>query len=233
MMIPQKIFITAILLALLISVQSVTAQQNGQPAAVPVDVVDFVTRVYPHGVPYEQAIRYSGNDVTVLLDMLDDNRYAQYRSNIVSTLGFIGSSRAVLPLVYFIQVGSGVIDAEQYRAKAAAIISLGYLINRNANATALDYLKGGIEPNVWSKRKIRWTTAFFPDETSRNIELAKQSLIALGLSGHPEATAILREQQSRPQQRSAAALSDNLLDELLKANEEIARDGLGEYYQQE
>jgi len=68
----------------------------------PMDVKEFVRRIFIEGVPYEEARKYGPTDVPTLLKMLADPKEEAYRTNIVVTLGIIGDERAVDPLIAFL-----------------------------------------------------------------------------------------------------------------------------------
>ena len=77
----------------------------------------------------------------MLLEMLSkpmENN--EFLSEIVTTLCFIGSEKAVEPLIKF--VNSPLKSEAAFNAKNAALIHLGDLINRTKSKAALDFLTG-------------------------------------------------------------------------------------------
>src|SRR4051812_14932644 len=77
-----------------------------------ISINEFVKRVYVHGVPFEEAVQYGSTVTPELIKMLEDPSYAPYWSNVVVTLGMVGDSRAIKPMLKFLQAGTGEIPAE-------------------------------------------------------------------------------------------------------------------------
>ncbi|MGH8604892.1 MAG: hypothetical protein ACREXR_19535, partial [Gammaproteobacteria bacterium] len=107
-----------------------TAAATTKPASL-ADIRGFVRRLFIHGIPYEETIRYGAQVVPTLLDMLADPKEEQAWPNIVIVLGMLGDERAVIPLISLIeQSGEGEINYVRYEAKKNAILGLGYLVNK-------------------------------------------------------------------------------------------------------
>lgn len=192
------------------------------------DVRAFVHQTFIHGVPYEQASRFTSSDATVLLGMLGDPQERASWPNIVVTLGIIGDERAVDPLIsFFSREVSGTLSSSEYTAKTSALMSLGYLINRSRNLKALTYLIDSLTPETWAARKLNWASPYHPAEADRNQQLTAMAVVGLALSGHPTARGALVALQTRI---GAGAPDRALVEEALRAHEIIARDGLAAYY---
>jgi hypothetical protein len=117
------------------------AAATDETASLP-DIRDFVRRLFIHGVPYEESIRYGPNVIPTLLEMLADPREERAWPNIVIVLGMLGDDRALTPLISFIEQNpGGRLDYNRYEAKKNAIFALGYLVNKSGNQQALAYLK--------------------------------------------------------------------------------------------
>lgn len=100
------------------------------------DVRQFVRQDYIHGIPPDVASSFRSNaNVEILTQMLSDSRESQYWSNVAVTLGLIGNERTLEPLVAFITRGTGTLAPEQYKAKSAAVVALGFL-TRNLQGAA-------------------------------------------------------------------------------------------------
>jgi hypothetical protein len=79
-------------------------EQPGKVEVPPIDVRQFVRRLYPEGIPYAQARALQPEAVPELLRLLADRREELYWTNIVTTLGMIGSAEAIEPLIRFLEV---------------------------------------------------------------------------------------------------------------------------------
>ncbi|WP_436105494.1 hypothetical protein [Massilia sp. LjRoot122] len=106
----------------------------------PADVRDFVSRHWVEGVPWELASQYGEKDARLLLDWLvqEPQQHEEFLTQIVATLGYIGSEIAVQPLIDFVQ-GPGTGRAV-FNAKNTALLRLGDLANRSGSQAALDFL---------------------------------------------------------------------------------------------
>ncbi len=194
-------------------------------------VTTFVQQLFPHGVPKADASKYNSSDTTTLLALLADPRQQTFHSNILETLGYICDETTVSPIVAYIQDGQGVISAEQFRAKNSGLLALGYLLNRNPNSSALNYLTDSLDRHIWQARNISWTTAFFPDLTSQDLQLVRQAAVGMTLSGSPQAAAALKRKMS-PQVSDNPDLqpaTSGMLEEMLQANQTINQHGLNNY----
>lgn len=206
------------------------------------DIRSFVHQTYIGGVPYTEVAKMStGEAMPVLLEMLNDPLEEEYLPNIVVTLGMLGDDRTVAPLIGFISRPESrwELSRSQSTAKTSAVMALGYIVNKTGNAQALAYLEEGINPQVWEGRNLQWTSDFYPSTVERNNQMAIMSILGLGVSGNPEAGKILRElQQPAPASRTGAAVSQalptldsSIVNEALKAHEDISRNGLKQYYE--
>jgi len=193
-----------------------------------IDVREFVRQTFIHGVPYEEASKYGSEVVPVLLAMLDDPREEVYWANIVATLGIIGDDQAFKPLISFLEKEfPGTLSYSHYVAKTSVLMSLGYLINKSGNQQALSYMQGGLNPAAWTERRLNWKSPFHDTAAQRDQQLVSTAVIGLALSGHPAAResllAFQKELGAKPEFRELVA-------EAIRANEEIAREGLAGYY---
>jgi HEAT repeat protein len=200
-----------------------------RPLRTPRTIKDFVHQTFIHGVPYEQASEYGPEVVPTLLAMLESPREETYWSNIAVTLGVIGDERALAPLIKFVeQGGPGPLSSSQYAAKTSALMSLGYLINKSKNEVAINYLVGGLQSSSWKDRGITWRSPFHESTAAQDQQMVSTSIMGLALSGHPAARAALvtfqRESGEKPEFTA-------LLDEAIRANDEINRVGLRGYYE--
>jgi len=190
------------------------------------DVRAFVRQTFIHGVPYEQASRFTSTDATILLEMLGNVQERASWPNVVVTLGVIGDERGVDPLIaFFSREVSGTLSSSEYSARTGVLISLGYLVNRSKNLKALTYLIDSLTPETWATRKLSWVSPYHATEAERNQQLTAMAVMGLALSGHPLAREALLLFQSR-----VGAQDRALVEEALRAHEVIAREGLAAYY---
>ena len=106
----------------------------------PSDVREFVSRHWVEGVPWELAAQYTEKDARLLLDWLvnEPEKHEEFLTQIVSTLGHIGSEIAVQPMIDFVQAPRS--GRAVFNAKNTALLRLGDLANRSGSRTALDFL---------------------------------------------------------------------------------------------
>ncbi len=222
--------------AVAIGAEMILDQDGHESNATHMDVKDFVRRVFIQGVPYNSASKYNVSDVPVLLGMLRDPANEQHWSNIVVTLGIIGDTSVVAPLISFIESDEGedALTDEHYKAKASAVMSLGYVINKTGNPQALTYLRESLDPQAWTKRGVDGLASFQASTAERNTDLSKHALLGLALSGHPKAAEALGALQqpalTKSQQAFQAQIGD-LVSEALKDHRKIASQGLAGYYE--
>jgi hypothetical protein len=105
----------------------------------PQDVRAFVSQHWIQGIPYQAASQYGEADARLLLEWLNEpEKHEEFLPEIVTTLGFIGSELAVQPLIDFVQNPRA--TRAVFKAKHAALIHLGDLINKSGSQAALDFL---------------------------------------------------------------------------------------------
>ncbi len=204
------------------------------------DIRTFVHRIYIEGVPYEEAARFDpAASVPILLDMLADPKEADYWPNIVVTLGMLGDERAVDPLIQFLQQGATApLSHPQYIAKSSVVMALGYIVNKSGSEKALQFLVESTDPEVWTRRDIKWSSPYHSTEVERNRQLTIMSVLGLGLSGDPRAARVLRSLRQAPATPQAknlrAQIPDvgDVLKDALQANQKIAKTGMADYYRQ-
>lgn len=198
------------------------------------EIKGFVSQVFIHGVPYEEANKYDAPVVPTLLKMLEDPTQEAHWANIAVVLEIIGDERAVDPLLTFIEKGvEGKMSRYHYVAKTSALMGLGYLVNKTGNEKALNYLKGSVIPETWESKKITGISPFQASMAERNTDLSKYAILGLALSGNPSAAETIRSLQKpmdTETKRAFQAQVSDVVSDALKTNEEISREGLTNYY---
>ena len=210
--------------------------QGASPQATAEEVVrKFVTPLYAEGVPYDGA-RDLGKQVgqqaeSVLIRMIGQQDMKASQSNVVVTLGILGSADAAKRLIAFIEDGSGPLPTDEVQPRMDAVVALGYAANVAADATALNYLLSGADPAYWTPPRINWT---LPDKGSPAGRLRTRTISALGLSGNKDAHQMLLKLQKTGGGggRGGGAVTGEqaLIAEALDANEYIEQNGLSKYY---
>jgi hypothetical protein len=167
-----------------------------------------------------------------------------YHENVALTLGMIGSERAVEPLIAYTVDGpaggeagnAASHEAEPRRAfkgRVGAIIGLGYLANQTGSEAALGFLKASVAPAEWDARGLELGALAEGSGTPPDLELSRYAIIALGLSGRPEAAETLRALAAEPATRGdgpEAEVLDGAVAQGLELFGEIEGRGLLEYY---
>jgi HEAT repeat protein len=168
--------------------------------------------------------------------MLAEPREEKYWPNIVVTLGMLGDERALDPLIQFLEEDAAVpLSHSRYIAKTSVVMALGYIVNKNGNKKALEFLIESIDPVVWTQRGIAWKSPYHRTEAARNQQLSIMSILGLALSGNQTALKILRSLRVPATRQAASARAqirgiDDILREAIAANEKIAKSGLAAYY---
>ena len=112
-------------------------------------------------------------------------------------------------------------------------MSMGYLINKTGNETALNYLRDCLDPQYWNTRGPAGASPYGASIEQRNRDLSKYAVLGLALSGHPSAAELLRSTQEPSTVESLQAFRTEVSDvvsEALSTHEKIAEVGLEEYY---
>lgn len=223
----------AFALALLSPAGSLMAQSTAE------QVQAFVRQVYIEGVPFEQASRLDpAVALPVLQQVLADRSQQEYWANAAVIAGMIGADRSADILIEFVTrpEPSRNLPRAQVVAKTSAVMALGYVVNKSRNRKALDFLSAGVDPAAWNNRNVKWTGAHLRTATERNQQLATMAVLGLGVSGTPEAARVLRMLTAPPASPRIRALKSRLpgvetvADEALKANAQIASEGIDRYY---
>jgi hypothetical protein len=160
------------------------------------DEIAAVARmVHTEGVPVDVVTTMPGPLAQrVLLSMLNDSRQQRAWPNVVAMLGLVGDKSAGRGLMLFVdRAEAGPLTSTQARAKSGAIVGLGYLVQRTGDVDALNFLIRGVRPTAWGGGRLKWTSAATPGEPQKERLFATLSIIGLGVTGKPEARAVLQQ----------------------------------------
>lgn len=202
----------------------------------PANVLDFVRQHYFEGVPPDIARQYTARDADKLLPLLKNpGEDLEFLPEIVATICYIGPEKAVQPLIDFV---NGPMSGETaLRAKNAALIHLGDLVNKTKNKKALDFLKNmaskpetaqNLAENVASAMVAAADdNATGPSEEDLASEFAASALWGLAMSGTEESEAALLEIVT--QDENVLPAVQEIAPEALKINRDIQPVGSVEY----
>jgi hypothetical protein len=194
----------------------------------PVDVRTFVTSWYPRGVPYAEAHAYGPQAVPELVAMLEDPSLKPHWTRIVTTLGFIEDASAVQPLMDFMKRQKGAISADAFRGVLSVLPAIGQIAYRGDPA-ALKIIKDFVDPNAYKSYRIRFAYGRYHDDALGEV-LGRMAISALGVSGRPEALALLKGMLNDPALRKD--WRDNVT-EAIDLNERVSTLGPEKVYQKE
>jgi HEAT repeat protein len=207
----------------------------GRSQETPVDVREFVREeVFPRSYA-ELAGSYDVSVVPQLIEMLNSPTEKANHARIAALLGIVGDERAADALIAFIErpVENVRLTSDEQDAQRWAIMSLGYLVNRNASERALTYLIEGLTPSVWRQRKVAGIASWASSYEEYDLRLSNYALQGLAMSGNPAAGQALRSLQQSP--TSAQARFRNGLDSTLNGwlgfHEQVAARGLAGAYE--
>jgi hypothetical protein len=155
----------------------------------PTDLRTFVTALHFHGLPYEQAHAYGPGAIPELVAMLEDPSLEPHWTKIVATLGCIEDASAVQPLMDFMRQQQGPVSADVFRAVLSVLPALGQ-IAYGGDPEALKIITDFAVPEAYKSYGIGFAYGRYHDATLVDV-LIPMDIMALGVSGRPEALALL------------------------------------------
>lgn len=167
------------------------------PAKEPVR--EFVTKLYFHGIPYEEARSYGKAAIPELVAVLKDPGLEKYWPNVVITLGFIGDPSAVKPLLNFVQESKGEISLNRFRAILRVFQALGHIAQSGDN-TSLNTLLNYTSAAHWKAKNMQFTYNQYSGEAMGEV-LARQAIVGLGISGSAKALEKIAELKASKETR--------------------------------
>jgi hypothetical protein len=196
-------------------------------------IEEFITQHYAHGVPFDEAKAFGESVLPRLRTMLSDQKYMDFWSNVVIVMGINGKKETFKHLRSHLErKGEGVLELGDYNSRIHALAAMGYLANKLASNSgdAVKYLKNGVDPNTWKKKKIKWRspTHRLPSEQNVIDDLVTQSVLGLALSGQSAAEVVLSEINMNLER--SRAIDAGFLAEALRSNRYIREHGLTAYY---
>jgi hypothetical protein len=185
---------------------------------------DIVRSPFIDEVPYAMISRHDPSELPALVSMLHDPTEQNSWANIATVLGLAGDGDTGRILKDFIESDPADVDASSvFRSKAAAVVALGYLLNRNDDPNARAFLLDTAHPYAWQQAGP-WIGQTTETRQSRIDGLQDSRLVALALSGRPEAGRVL--ESLAPSERRGKQLIDDLMQTYFK----VKQRGLAAYY---
>jgi len=185
--------------------------------------LNFVSRTYIHGVPYDEARKLGPGAVPTLKLLLGDIALKPYWRNIILTIGFIGGPESYGILRSFTwDRFKGELDDETFSALIEVPDAMGCIAAVRESPEALTYLEKGTSRETWAR--LPWAVKKYPPEYVAE-RLSNLSISGLSWTGSPQAERVLIKLSGKPRderQRRALQVS-------LNRTREIARIGLADY----
>ena len=188
--------------------------------APPMPVGEFVRNQFYHGIPYRAAHAYGPQAVFELVEILGNEKLKGQWANAIWVLGMIGDSSATQPLIDFLEKRfTGEVDRPAFNALLQVNQALGFLV-RDPQSKALDYLKEGSSPQVWSRR-VSWKFGSV-SERERDLLLTQLAINGLGITGSQAALAQLERLRDEPS-KDQYLIQDNIREGLKLARRIMER----------
>jgi len=165
-----------------------------------VDLTTFVTSLYAHGLPCTEAHAYGPQAVPDLVAMLADPSLEPHWVNVVATLGCIGDASAVDPLMAFMKRQQGPVSVDAFRAVLGVLPAIGQ-IAYGGDAAALRIITEFVDAGACKSYGIALAYGRYHDDALAEL-LGRMAINALGVSGRPEALALLKKMSDDPALRA-------------------------------
>lgn len=183
------------------AIRSVSLVKDGpiltqKSSLLPTTIEDFVSQIYPEGIPYDEAAKFQASDTAKVLPWLKDDTKSATWSNIVTVAGIVAGPDAEAALNELIlRPHAGKLPIEQYDGRVAAIMSLGYIVKSNGSPSARQFLEVHVNPSSWTT--TQWMAPYHTSTTERDNDLAAATVLGLSRVGDPAAVAFLKAQVAK------------------------------------
>ncbi len=144
----------------------------------PSSIVEFVSRRYIHGIPLNKAAQFESKQLDEIRVMLSDHKSEEFWPNIVTVLGVAGDEGDDQMLIRFLKQAPDATEGA-YRARLGVPIALARLSNKTISDKGLNYLKKGVKPEFWQKKRIRLSANDTEEDSAQ--QLAKTTILSLGI----------------------------------------------------
>ena len=152
----------------------------------------LVRRQYFEGIPFAEAAAIGPAGTARLVELLGDPSEAQHHAAILEVLGISGQPGAFDAIETFAaDPPSGAVSGATWRAQLAIPIALGHLARRNPRALRrLIRASDARRPADWTYRSMNGAAV--------RVAVHRRVILGLGLSGAPQADAVLRRLPASP-----------------------------------
>ena len=182
---------------LLVSVSSMTTCLHAETDPEVQAAVDALVHThYFEGIDYERAHALGSEAVPYLLELLANEDEKEFWVNIIVTLGFIEDPAALPALIGFLERADGEVDMYTFKALLSVQYAIGCIAS-TGNPRSMQFLNSWVDQE--GDNPVSWS---YRNQNAREL-LFERSLMALAISGRPEAKAKL-QQVEKVQQAKAA-----------------------------
>lgn len=162
-------------------------------------VNDLVLKHYMDGIPYAKAHALGSDALSHLFELLNDSDEKMYWTNIIVTIGFVEDALAVEPLTDFLDKTEGDVDGATFRALLSVPYALGCIASAGGS-DSLNYLTATVQP----PQNLSFSWSYRGKDVAELI--AEQSVMALAVSGRPEARSVLQNIKAQQAQTSSSQI---------------------------
>lgn len=188
-------------------------------------VDEIIASVFVDSVPYALIARLPASDASVAARVLDQTERQQDWPNAMTVLGILGDAGHRAKIIRYLGSAAPVnVDpGYDHQTRLAALLALGYQLNRADDAETLNLLRAVASGTTKAARA--------PATEGRAGDGAEEAYAttagwALALSGRPSALSVLTGRTGE----AALTLRAPLANELAQTNRLVARRGLAAYY---
>jgi hypothetical protein len=115
-------------------------------------LVDLVRSSFGHRIPYSAISAMGPSELPSIVPMLYNLSEQEHWANVATVHGILGSREATRILTEFLDSDlAGSDPSAAFRAKAAALIALGYIANRFPDSDVLGFLFARTSSQPWEK----------------------------------------------------------------------------------
>lgn len=209
-------------------------QKRNEANLTPLEI--FATGVYFHGVQYDEAMKFTGQDYSRLLTMLRDPEWKYSWSTIATVIGMVGDETVVDQLIKFIEEEPVTPDRFSRNAKLNAVSALGYPAAHFKSKEAITYLAAGFKGQQWDRR-LGKELEKSANPSSYRKELARLSMLGMMKVGTEDSLRIMKSHKENIMaNRRSAAKGDvdegdtERLEMYIKEAEKIKSMGLSQHH---
>jgi hypothetical protein len=138
---------------------------------------DLVSRNHTHGLDINEIRKFSSEDLGELRNMLANPHAQRFWPNVILVLGVLGNQKDAKLLIDLLK-RTPLADEQSYRARLGVPIALAYQLEKTDSSQAAKYLRKGVNPEFWQKKRIRLAASETEEDSAQ--QLAKTTILSLG-----------------------------------------------------